>query len=125
MAKILIIEDSLELANIYLERLKFDKHTVMIAQNGQDGITKISQFKPDCVLLDIVLPIISGLEVLKTIRKTPYFKNLPVIVISAFASPENAKKALSLGAVEFIEKEKIDPSDLSIIVSKHLSSAHS
>lgn len=121
MAKILIIEDNQDIAAIYVQRLQFEKHTAAAVGNGKEGLEKSLAWKPDCIVLDIVLPVLSGLDVLKHLKKNKTTQSIPVIAISAFGSEENAKMALALGAVVFLEKEHVDPSDIAKVVRKYLS----
>ncbi len=120
MAKILIVEDSEPVANMYQRQLEADGHKVVRAANGKIGLAKVKSENPDLVLLDIILPEISGLDFLAKIQSSPDTKKIPVVAVSAFGSEENQKKALELGSKEFIEKENVNPSDVVKIVNKYL-----
>lgn len=120
MAKILIVEDSEPIASMYQRQLEAEGHTVVIASDGKVGLAKVKSDNPDLVLLDIILPEISGLDFLAKMRSNSDTKKIPVVAISAFGSEENQKKALELGAKEFIEKENVNPSDVAKIVKKYL-----
>ncbi|MBN3039125.1 MAG: response regulator [Candidatus Omnitrophica bacterium] len=83
-------------------RLESNDYRVITATNGKEALRKIEEEKPDAVLLDIMMPGISGLEVLKRIRKKD--KLLPVFMITAFSDEQRFKEARALGASGFIVK---------------------
>lgn len=80
--KILIIEDEKDLAKIYAESFQLDGFDVRVAFDGKDGLKQALEFHPDIVLLDIMLPVMSGLEVLKTLKSDPLTKNVPIILLT-------------------------------------------
>ena len=82
MKKILIIEDDQLVANIYRNKLASDGFKVEFALDGQAGLDMLHAFHPDVVILDLMLPKVSGVEVLKRIRALPNLQQLPVIVFS-------------------------------------------
>ncbi len=120
MLKILIIEDSDTVAAMYQRQLVLDGFEVDVAKDGKEGLSKAEAAKHDVILLDIVIPEISGLDLLQLLKKNKAIASVPVVAISAFGSEENRRKALEFGAVEFIEKEKILPKDLSSLLRKVL-----
>jgi len=117
---ILIIEDSESVTAMYQRQLILDGFEVDVAKDGKEGLSKAETAKHDIILLDIVIPEISGLDLLKLIKQNKAIAKVPVVAISAFGSEENRRKALELGAVEFIEKEKILPKDLSRLLRQVL-----
>jgi two-component system chemotaxis response regulator CheY len=82
MAKILIVEDDVDLRDVYKEQFEIEKFEVETAVDGQDGILKMLSFRPDLVLLDILMPKMSGFDVLKKRKENPELKAIPVIVIT-------------------------------------------
>ncbi|MFA6142907.1 MAG: response regulator [Candidatus Omnitrophota bacterium] len=100
--KILVVDDEIEFLEMLRIRLEVSGFDVITATNGQDALEKINKEKPNAVLLDVLMPGIDGLGVLKKIRKTD--KDLPVYIITAFSNEERFKVANKLGASGFIVK---------------------
>ena len=100
--RILLIDDEEKDRNTIAQILKPENYEVIIAENGFDGIKKVKENDWSCVLLDMVLPDINGLEVLKEIIKLKPF--LPVIMISKFGTIQNAVVATKIGAYDWLEK---------------------
>ena len=97
--RVLLVDDNEKVLKVFRLKLKASGHEVITAANGQDAITLVKSEKPDIMVMDVVMPGMSGLEALKAVRT---FSELPVIVISA--RTDNADKALSLGANSFLSK---------------------
>lgn len=97
--RVLLVDDDEKVLKIFRLKLRAFGHEVITATNGQDAITLAKSEKPDIVVMDVIMPGMSGLEALQAIRT---FSELPVIVISA--RTDNADKALSLGANSFLSK---------------------
>ena len=100
--KILVVDDELEFLSMIRLRLEANDYEVITATNGKEALEKVKQEKPDAVLLDILLPGMNGLEVLKKIRHEN--KNLPVFIITAFSSAERFELANKFSASGFIVK---------------------
>ena len=103
-AKILIVDD--EPANIFfLEGILTEENfQVEIANDGYECLEKLNAFIPDVILLDIMMPKLNGLDVLRKITFSDYLKHIPVIMVSAKTDSEDVETALSLGALEYIKK---------------------
>lgn len=112
MSKILLIEDDSLIVKIYTTRLKADGYDVVSADNGELGISKAGQEVPDLILLDVMMPVVDGFTVLKTLRESEQFKSTPIIVYSNLGQEAESKRALELGATEFITKANISPTEL-------------
>lgn len=80
---------------------------ILTAVNGQEALDLMRQLKPNVVLLDIQMPILNGLEVLKEIKSDPELKETAVIMVSAYTSSEDIEQSMSLGASGFIKKPVI------------------
>ncbi|MFA5085711.1 MAG: response regulator [Candidatus Omnitrophota bacterium] len=100
--KILIVDDEPDFLAVMCARLEANDYEVITASNGEDALNYVKNDKPDAVLLDILMPGIDGLEVLRRIRKMN--ENLPVYIITAFSTDERFKAANKLGASGFIVK---------------------
>ena len=100
--KILIIDDEIAVANLLAESVKLQGHEPVVAVTGAEGLTLLDQTRPDAVFLDIVMPGLSGIDVLRQIRQTR--QDLPVIVITGRASSEQIDEARRLGITECVQK---------------------
>lgn len=111
-AKILIVDDEEILRKIYSDRLTFEGFLVDTAADGQEALTKINTSAPNLILLDILMPKLNGLQVLEQLNTNPTLKTIPVIVLSNVANDENIKKALSLGAKDYLLKTNFSPNEI-------------
>ena len=110
--KILLIEDEefiIRPLEIILKKEDFD---LVIAKDGEDGLLKIKNEKPDLVLLDIVLPKMNGFEVLEKFKKERDLKDIPVIILSNLAREGEVERGLSLGAKDYFVKTNFSLFDL-------------
>lgn len=110
--KILIVDDDQALATVFESSLKKDGFDVSLAYDGRSGLDKAKTEKPDLILLDQVLPDIAGNEVLKIIKEDLETKNIPVSMLSNFGQAALVEEAISRGAIDYILKYQIEPSDL-------------
>ena len=88
--------------------------------NGEDGLRKIREIKPDLVLLDIVMPKMNGYEVLEEVVKDKMLKNIPIIIISNSGQPVEITRILELGAKDYIVKAQFSPNEVLEKVCKYL-----
>src|SRR4030043_1230607 len=98
MKKILIIEDEELIYSLLEKRLKQEGFEVAVAKNGQEGIDKMKQKKPDLILLDIIMPKKNGFEVMEEMKEDSALKNIPIIIISNSGQPVELDRANALGA---------------------------
>ncbi len=82
MKKILIIEDDQIVANVYRNKLAVDGYTTEVAADGEVGLKVMRTFKPQLILIDLMLPGMSGVDVIKEVRSEPEFSKIPIIVFS-------------------------------------------
>lgn len=121
--KVLIVDDEPDFVTLLAARLEANHYEVVTAQDGKEGLQKIRQERPDVVLLDIMLPKMDGLQVLRAIRRTS--KRLPVFMITAFADPDRFSRAKRLEASGFLVKsEDMDQEIRNITASLHLASSY-
>ena len=104
--RILVVDDEPHFLEVITIRLEANDYEVITACNGNEALEKIKSEKPDAVLLDILMPGIDGLEVLKKIRKTD--SKLPVYMLTAFSTDERFRMANKFGASGFIVKTTDD-----------------
>ena len=100
--RILVVDDEIEACRTLKDFMVFKGYEVQTAQNGEEALDKVKSFKPHIVLLDIIMPGMSGIEVLKEIKKIA--PKIGVIMVSAVGEEETAKETLKLGAYDYILK---------------------
>jgi len=105
--KVLLIEDSATDAAIVKESLRGEDLEIIWAACGKDGLEKARELKPDLIVLDLVLPDISGFEVCEQIRREDGLKNSMVVILSAKDSMDEISKAFGVGADDYIVKPPI------------------
>jgi two-component system, OmpR family, alkaline phosphatase synthesis response regulator PhoP len=104
--KILVVDDEVDFAEIMKTRLEASDYEVVLANNGREALNMVKSEKPDAVLLDIMMPEIDGLAVLKQIRTD--HPRMPVFIVTAFSNEERIKIAGKLDASGFIVKSQRD-----------------
>ena len=102
--KIFIIEDESSIIKLIEHNLKKNGFVVSSSDNGNDGLKELKKFQPDLLLLDWMLPDLSGIEICKNIRKDNSFKNLPVILLTAKGEEEDKIKGLNSGVDDYLTK---------------------
>ncbi|MSR71173.1 MAG: response regulator [Candidatus Taylorbacteria bacterium] len=120
MKKILLIEDDLFLGEVLMRKLKTEGYEATLARDGKEGLGKLSEVKPDLLLLDIILPSMNGYEILEAKSKDPLIKDIPTIVISNSGQPVEISRILTLGVKDYIVKAQFDPQDVITKVKKQL-----
>jgi DNA-binding response OmpR family regulator len=118
--KILIIEDDPYVQRMYQRMFSFHKYRAEMASSGEEGLRSIKKEKPDLVLLDIILPKMNGLEVLKKIKKDSQTKNLPVLMLTNVGETETVEEATKLGAESYMVKADFSPAEVMEQVKKYL-----
>ena len=118
MKKMLIIEDDKVVASIYRNRFQAEGFQVQLADDGESGLTAVKKFKPDLVILDLVLPKLDGVEVLKRIRADETTKALPVIVLSNAYLTSAVQDAWRAGASQCMVKASCTPNQLIEMVNR-------
>ena len=112
MKKILIIEDDLIVANIYRNKLAVEGYQVQTALDGLAGLETVHSFKPDAVILDLMLPKMTGVALIKQLRSEPDFQKLPVIVFSNTYLSNMVQEAWKAGATKCLSKANCTPKQL-------------
>ncbi|MGB2762366.1 MAG: response regulator [Minisyncoccales bacterium] len=118
--KILIVEDDKFLRELIVKKLSDEGYEVPSAIDGEEGVKKIKEDKPDLVLLDLILPGIDGFEVLSKIKKDSELSEIPVIILSNLGQKEDIEKGLHLGAIDFLIKAHFTPNEIIEKVKKVL-----
>ena len=109
MKKIIIVEDDPIVAHIYQTRLEKEGYEVETCADGQKGFYRIHEFHPDAVLLDLMLPKMNGVDILKKIRAQSQFQRLPVIVFTNAYVPNMIQEAFGAGATQVFNKATLTP----------------
>lgn len=109
MTKIAIIEDDPTISQMYRMKFEADGFDVQLADNGKRGVALVEDFKPDMILLDIQMPEMTGPEALKEIRKNPWGKDIPVIILTNLGHEEAPKSLDELGIASYIVKAELTP----------------
>jgi CheY-like chemotaxis protein len=104
MKKILVAEDDKFLANAYRIKLEKEGYEISIARDGQEALDRLKSFKPDLILLDLIMPVKDGFTVLEEIRNNDAFKKIPIVITSNLEQKEDLDKVRSLGAVDYMVK---------------------
>jgi two-component system, cell cycle response regulator len=102
--KILSVDDSRMVHMVVTRALKPLGIEVITAVNGQEGYDKALAEKPDFILMDATMPVLSGIEALEKLKADPATKDIPIMMLSADAGKDNVDKAIQLGAIKFITK---------------------
>lgn len=120
MKKILVVEDDEFLSDSYKDKLSNNEIQVSVARDGQEAIAQADSFKPDLIILDLVIPKINGVDVLKKLKANPKTKNIKVLIASNIDQREVVKETLALGAESYFIKSNISLADLYATCLKYL-----
>ncbi|MEK7624450.1 MAG: response regulator [Patescibacteria group bacterium] len=120
MKNILLVEDEQFLANLLKIRLEKEGFIVHHAAEGQEALNFIKELKLDLILLDIILPKLSGFEILEAIRADSRLQDIPVMIISNLGQENDISRGQSLGAVEYIVKATVSIDELIGQIKKNL-----
>lgn len=101
---VMIIEDEPDAAELFAEMMRLNGYRVLKTYSGTPALTVISQEKPNVIILDIMMPEVSGLEVLRHIRQTPELAAIPVVIVSAKATASDISAGLEAGASIYLTK---------------------
>jgi DNA-binding response OmpR family regulator len=118
---ILIIEDDIFILETVAHRFTENDFTVLIAKNATEADEVLQKAVPDLILLDIILPGVSGLEILQKLKADQKFKSIPVVIFSNLGGEEDVKKAMELGAVDYFVKANLFPKEVVAKVTALLS----
>jgi DNA-binding response OmpR family regulator len=118
--KILLVEDDEALAAVYKSRLDIEGFETKAVINGEDALSSAIEFKPDLILLDAMMPKISGFDVLDILRNTPETAQVRVIMLTALSQPKDKERAESLGVNDYLVKSQVVIGDVIERVKFHL-----
>ena len=110
--KILLIEDEKIMVNLLAKKLTKEGYDVSVARDGEEGLIKMRELKPDLILLDIIMPKMGGFEVMEEIIKDKKLKEIPIIIISNSGQPVELERAQKLGDKDWLIKTEFDPQEV-------------
>jgi DNA-binding response OmpR family regulator len=109
--RILVIDDDPFITSIYVLKLRHSGIEVAQARDGMEGLKVASEFRPDIILLDILMPNLDGFETLKRLKKDKSLKAIPVIILSNLAHKEDIEQGIKIGATDYLIKTQTLPTD--------------
>lgn len=118
--KILLVEDDAALAEVYKSRLEIEGFELKHVANGEEALSAAIEFKPDLIVLDVMMPKINGFDVLDILRNTPETTNVRVIMLTALSQPKDKERADELGADDYLVKSQVVISDVVARIKHHL-----
>lgn len=121
MTKIAIIEDDLAISQMYRIKFEAEGYDVETASNGKLGFGLCEDMKPDIVLLDLMMPEMTGDEMLVKLRKTSWGKDMPVVILTNMGEQEAPEVVKKLGVRKFIVKAEMTPRQVAELVKTELS----
>lgn len=118
--KILLVEDDVALAAVYRSRLELEDFEIIEVNNGEAAIEAAKRDQPDLILLDAMMPKMSGFDVLEALRSTPDTATVKVIMLTALSQPKDKERAEELGVDEYLVKSQVVIGDVVEHVRQHL-----
>lgn len=118
--KILLVEDDAALSGVYKSRLQMEGFDIREVNNGEQALSAALEYKPDLILLDAMMPKISGFDVLDILRNTPETSHIRIIMLTALSQPKDKERAESLGVNDYLVKSQVVIGDVVERVKFHL-----
>lgn len=109
---VLLVDDDMTLREMYAERLKAEGFQVVAAKDGEEALQIATDSKPNIILLDIMMPKINGLDVLKKLKEQPDTKDIPVIVLTALIQDRERMESVTRGADDYVVKSETMPGEV-------------
>lgn len=118
--KILLVEDDTALASVYRARLELEGFDIREVHNGEEALSATLEYRPDLILLDAMMPKISGFDVLDILRNTPETANMRIIMLTALSQPKDKERAEGLGVNDYMVKSQVVIGDVVARIKHHL-----
>ncbi len=118
--KILLVEDDDNLAQVYQMRFSAEGFEVRRVPDGEDALAATLSYKPDLILLDVMMPKISGFDVLDILRNTPETAGIKIVMLTARGQDADRKRAMDLGVDDYLVKSQVVMADVVAHVKRHL-----
>lgn len=122
--KICIIEDEESIRELYRARLEGEHYQVFTAKDGLEGLELLKKVSPNVALIDLMMPNMTGYELMETMKADPKLKNIPIIILTNFDDTDSINKTSHLDAAFYLVKAQYSPSDVALIVKEVLDSRH-
>lgn len=122
MTKVLLVEDDINLRDIYSARFTAEGYQIVTASDGEEALATAVREKPDLILLDVMMPKISGFDVLDILRSTPETKNTKIIIMTALSQESDKARGEALGANQYMVKSQVTLEDVVGTVKQMLAS---
>ncbi|HSX43890.1 MAG TPA: response regulator [Candidatus Saccharimonadales bacterium] len=119
--KILFVEDDEALASVYMMRLEAEGFQVRRVPNGEDALAAAMEYRPDLILLDVMMPKVSGFDVLDILRNTPETASIKIIMLTALSQDADKQRAMSMGVDDYLVKSQVVIADVIDRIKQHLS----
>lgn len=123
LKKILLVEDDDALANVYLMRLQAEGFDIKRVSNGEEALAAAREYNPNLILLDAMMPKVSGFDVLDILRNTPETANIKIIMLTALSQEADKQRAQGLGVDDYLVKSQVVVTDVVDRVKHHLNMA--
>ncbi len=120
LKRILLVEDDDALASVYLSRLQIEGFDVRRVANGEEALAVTLNYRPDLILLDVMMPKVSGFDVLDILRNTPEIANTKIIMLTALSQDSDKDRAEALGADDYLVKSQVVIADVIDRIKHHL-----
>lgn len=118
--KILLVEDDEALATVYESRLGLEGFDTRVVNDGEKALSTALEYRPDLILLDVMMPRVSGFDVLDILRNTPDTAKMRVVMLTALSQPKDKERAQTLGADDYLVKSQVVISDVVERIKYHL-----
>lgn len=118
--RILLVEDDEALAAVYKSRLELEGFETREVGNGEEALSVALDYKPDLIVLDAMMPKISGFDVLDILRNTPETTNIKIVMLTALSQPKDKERAEGLGVDDYLVKSQVVIGDVVERVKHHL-----
>ena len=123
LKKILLVEDDDALANVYLMRLQAEGFDIKRVSNGEEALAAAREYNPNLILLDAMMPKVSGFDVLDILRNTPETANIKIIMLTALSQEADKQRAQGLGVDDYLVKSQVVITDVVDRIKHHLNMA--
>jgi CheY-like chemotaxis protein len=120
MTKILIVEDDPVMVRMYRQAFEHEGMEVMVANDGLEGLAAAKSFKPDMIVLDIMMPTMSGMQVLDALKAEPETERIPVLVFTNLSGRQDLDEVLAKGAIAAVEKAEKTPKQIVELVKQEI-----
>jgi DNA-binding response OmpR family regulator len=119
--RVLVIEDDRFISEVYIAKLLKDGFETILASDGENALKKAEEDKPDLILLDIFMPKISGIDVLRILKEKDATRDIPVIMLTNSTEEEHVGNAMEMGAKDYLIKSNYTPEEIVQKVARHCS----